>query len=101
MDFDIHQLILSDLATNIGEAKDESDNRDVVSAIELVTSKVETRALPENEPESVVLEARVFMVRQVTPFCATPMCSCLVAEFQCAMQYWLCGTRCEFVGRAC
>lgn len=55
-------MILSDLAFNIGEDKDELDNPDVLSTIELVTSKVETRALPADGADVDTLEERVFMV---------------------------------------
>lgn len=59
LELNIHQLILSDLAANIGESKDDPNNADIVTSIELVTSQVETRVVPEENPEQ---PERVFMV---------------------------------------
>lgn len=67
LEFNIRQLILSDLASNIGESKHEPESPDVLSAIDLVTSKVETRVLHEEAPDESEdgrdeEELRVFMV---------------------------------------
>ena len=64
LELNIHQLILTDLAANIGDSKDEDTQPDVQTAIELVTSQVETRVVPEEEPEQ---PERVFMVSTTSP----------------------------------
>ena len=57
LELDIRQMILSDLASNIGEVKTESANVDnVLSAIDLITSKVETRALTEDHNKESLSE---------------------------------------------
>ena len=77
LEFNIHQLILSDLATNIGESKEDANTPEYLAAIDHVTSKVETRAVPVVNGDAVpngnavngvnghVKEERVFMVRLV------------------------------------
>ncbi|OCH92135.1 atypical/PIKK/PI4K protein kinase [Obba rivulosa] len=63
LELDIRRLILSDLASNIGESKENPEENGFSAAIELVTSQVETRAVPEvseNEEEADEGE-RVFM----------------------------------------
>ncbi|KAH8099528.1 atypical/PIKK/PI4K protein kinase [Cristinia sonorae] len=45
LEFNIHQLILSDLATNIGDSKGDANTPEYLAAIDHVTSKVATRAL--------------------------------------------------------
>lgn len=57
----IRQLVLSDLATNVLEAKDDPQQVDITAAADLVTSKVETRAV-EDVVEEDSEEVRVFMV---------------------------------------
>ena len=59
LEINIHQLILSDLAVNIGEAKYDTPEANLLPSIELVTSQVETRAVSEEETEK---PERVFMV---------------------------------------
>ncbi|KAI0647399.1 atypical/PIKK/PI4K protein kinase [Trametes meyenii] len=66
LELNIRQLIFSDLATNIGEVKTDVLERNVQSAIDLITSKVETRAVCEEPPEEEIEEdaeeaKRVFM----------------------------------------
>ncbi|PCH37888.1 atypical/PIKK/PI4K protein kinase [Wolfiporia cocos MD-104 SS10] len=61
LELNIRQLILTDLAANIGESKDGHDDPDVLSAIDLVTSKVETRAVDEAVDAEEPQEERVFM----------------------------------------
>ncbi|KAJ3555853.1 hypothetical protein NM688_g2347 [Phlebia brevispora] len=51
-------LILSDLAVNIGDTKDDPSHPELQTSIELVTSQVETRVEPEEEVEQ---PERVFM----------------------------------------
>ena len=72
LEFNIRQLALSDLAANIGESREEGENPEVLSAIDLITSKVETRVLHEEAREDEKEEEseeeseeghRVFMVR--------------------------------------
>ncbi|KAI0075272.1 hypothetical protein K474DRAFT_1676500 [Panus rudis PR-1116 ss-1] len=69
LEIDVRQLILSDLAENIEEYNEDPSNPEFLSAIESVTSKVETRAVPaagENSEDTDVDEQgedqqRVFM----------------------------------------
>ncbi len=65
LELNIHQLILADLAANIGDAKDDDTQPDLQTAIELVTSQVETRVVPEAEteqPERVFMASRALHV---------------------------------------
>lgn len=68
LEFNIRQLILTDLARNIGECKDHASEHDLTPAIDLVTSHVQTRDHPvqdtEDEEED---EERIFMVRPLLP----------------------------------
>ncbi|GBE82149.1 Phosphatidylinositol 4-kinase stt4 [Sparassis crispa] len=62
LELNIQQLILSDLAANIGESKDDSQNSDIQSTVALVAAKVETRLISEEVPVPENLrEERVFM----------------------------------------
>jgi hypothetical protein len=72
LEFNIHQLVLTDLARNIGESKHSTEDESVSSAIDLVTSKLQTRVVDvetENgingsaseDTESSNDSARVFM----------------------------------------
>lgn len=60
LELNIHQLILSDLATNIGLSKDDPTDAELLTSIELVTSQVETRVVPDEEESEQ--PQRVFMV---------------------------------------
>ncbi len=71
LELNIRQLILSDLASNIGEAKAEAPQGEgVLFAVDLVTSRVETRALAAAEQQEdtpgeageEAVQERVFMV---------------------------------------
>jgi phosphatidylinositol 4-kinase A len=66
LEFNIHQLILSDLATSVGASKDDPADPTIDSSVDLITSKVTTRAISTGySNESSVnanLEQRVFMV---------------------------------------
>ena len=67
LDFNIHQLILSDLAASVGASHDDPADPTIESSIDAITSNVTTRAVFENagDDESVTganLEQRVFMV---------------------------------------
>lgn len=80
LELNIRQLILSDLAASIGEAKSNVADSNVVSAIDLITSKVETRVAAEeanvnSEGNEDVQEQRVFMVRWLL----SRIGSCLIA----------------------
>ncbi|OSD08514.1 atypical/PIKK/PI4K protein kinase [Trametes coccinea BRFM310] len=66
LELNTRQLILSDLAASIGEVKTDTADRNVLSAIDLITSRVETRVVEdkaeapqENGVEQT--EERVFM----------------------------------------
>ncbi|TFK94778.1 atypical/PIKK/PI4K protein kinase [Polyporus arcularius HHB13444] len=70
LELNIRQLILSDLASNIGEAKAEAPQGEgVLFAVDLVTSRVETRALAAAEQQEdtpgeageEAVQERVFM----------------------------------------
>lgn len=61
LELNIRQLILTDIAANIGESKEDHDDPSVLSAIDLVTSKVETRAVDEGSEVEEAQEERVFM----------------------------------------
>ena len=59
LELNIRQLILSDLASNIGEVKaDKAAADSVLSAIDLITSKVETRAIDESHGRNEIVEER-------------------------------------------
>jgi len=67
LDFNIHRLILSDLAASVGASNDDPADPTIESSIDAITSNVTTRAIFENagDDESVIeanLEQRVFMV---------------------------------------
>jgi hypothetical protein len=62
LEINLHQLILSDLARNVGQSKFPEDLPSVEEAVELVSSKVETMNLPSQTEEP----PRVFMVRKHT-----------------------------------
>ena len=71
MEFDIRQLILTDLARNIGECKDHSSEHDLTPAIDLVTSHVQTRDQPVQDAEDgeeEEEEERIFMVSPLFAF---------------------------------
>ncbi|CCM00003.1 uncharacterized protein FIBRA_02028 [Fibroporia radiculosa] len=61
LELNIYQLILTDLASNIGESKHEAENPDFLSTIDLVASKVETRVLDDTERLGQVEDERVFV----------------------------------------
>ena len=66
LEFNIHQLILSDLAASVGASKDDPADPTIDSSVDLITSNVTTRAISTDDAiESSVnanLEQRVFMV---------------------------------------
>ena len=59
LELNIHQLILSDLAENIGDCKDNTPIEELNASIDLITAQVETRAVEGEDADQV----RVFMVR--------------------------------------
>ena len=59
LELNLHQLILSELARNVGESKSPEAMSSVEEAVELVSSKVETMSVPPQTEEP----PRVFMVR--------------------------------------
>lgn len=67
LEFNIHQLILSDLAASVGASKDDPADPTIDSSVDLITSNVTTRNISTDDVnESSVnanLERRVFMVR--------------------------------------
>ncbi|KAI0086351.1 atypical/PIKK/PI4K protein kinase [Irpex rosettiformis] len=60
LELDIHQLILSDFAENIGHSKNSANTQSLDVSIDLVTSQVETRAVSDQEQKEQQYE-RVFM----------------------------------------
>lgn len=58
LELNIHQLILSDLAANVGHCKGNTSIDDLSTSIDLITSQVETRAVEEEDAE----HKRAFMV---------------------------------------
>ena len=71
MEFNIRQLILTDLARNIGERKDHASEHDLTPAIDLVTSHVQTRDQPVQDVENgeeEEEEERIFMVSRLFAF---------------------------------
>jgi phosphatidylinositol 4-kinase A len=53
LEFNIHQLVLTDLARNIGESKHSAEDESVSSAIDLVTSKLQTRVVDVETENSI------------------------------------------------
>ena len=66
LEFNIHQLILSDLAASVGASKDDPADPTIDSSVDLITSNVTTRAIFTDDADessiSASLEQRVFMV---------------------------------------
>jgi phosphatidylinositol 4-kinase len=66
LEFDIHQLILSDLAASVGASKDDPADPTIDSSVDLITSNVTTRAISTGDANegsvNANLEQRVFMV---------------------------------------
>ncbi|KAF8579311.1 atypical/PIKK/PI4K protein kinase [Ramaria rubella] len=58
LELNLHQLILSDIARNIGESKSSDAEPALEDAVELVSSKVETRNVPTQDEDH---PPRVFM----------------------------------------
>ena len=62
LELNLHQLILSDLARNVGKSKDDkTGNITTEDTIELISSNVETRDISEEGGEDAD-KPRVFMV---------------------------------------
>ncbi|KZT09606.1 atypical/PIKK/PI4K protein kinase [Laetiporus sulphureus 93-53] len=61
LELNIHQLILEDIAANVGESKHNLDDPDVLSTVDLVTSNVETRVTDEATDSVSGRQERVFM----------------------------------------
>jgi len=66
LEFNIHQLILSDLAASVGASKDDPADPTIDTSIDLITSNVTTRAISEDDVDVNGTNAgsgdRVFMV---------------------------------------
>ena len=106
-EFNILQLILTDLARNIGECKDHAPGNDLAPAIDLVTSPFHTRDQPVQEVEDVEeVEERIFMVSRLFTFLTPPSVSADLLDVRVgclydAVQYWIRGTGCQPFGRTC
>ncbi|KAI0293064.1 hypothetical protein BC826DRAFT_1143219, partial [Russula brevipes] len=65
LEFNIHQLILSDLAASVGASKDDPADPTIDSSIDLITSNVTTRAISTEDANGSDVNAsltdRVFM----------------------------------------
>lgn len=102
LELNIRQLILSDLASNVGEVKDHEEAADHIQpAIDLITSRVETRAKDEveDEDEREKDRERVFMVSSLGR--GSNSFSWFSVKFASAMQYRFCGVSRQFAQRAC
>lgn len=68
LDFNIHQLILSDLAASVGASNDDPADPTIDSSIDAIRSNVTTRAVSEDAGDDEIVteanleERRVFMV---------------------------------------
>ena len=66
LEFNIHQLILSDLAASVGASKDDPADPTIDSSIDLITSHVTTRAVSNEDVNGCDVDSslgqRVFMV---------------------------------------
>ena len=72
LEVNLHQLILSDLARNVGQSKDNSTGSAIVEdTVDLLSSKVETRGISEEEEVASGEQARVFMVCFILFRCTT------------------------------
>ena len=70
----IRQLILTDLARNVGECKNHASEHGVAPTIDLVTSRVQTRDQAAQDVGNGEEEERIFTVRQ-PPFLSSPRMS--------------------------
>ncbi|KAH9998087.1 hypothetical protein BJV74DRAFT_768054 [Russula compacta] len=65
LEFNIHQLILSDLAVSVGASKDDPADPTIDSSIDLITSHVTTRAVSKEDVNGIDVDPglgqRVFM----------------------------------------
>lgn len=66
LEFNIHQLILSDLAASVGASKDDPADPTIDTSIDLITSNVTTRAISKDDVDlngtNAGSDERVFMV---------------------------------------
>jgi len=103
LEFNIRQLILTDLARNIGECKDHASEHDLTPAIDLVTSHVQTRDQQHVEGEEED-EERIFMVRRLLPIHPLNVSTDLpdVTTVRCydTVQHWIRRTGSQPFGRA-
>ena len=98
LEFNIHQLILSDLATSVGASKDDPADPTVDTSIDLITSNVTTRAISKDVVDvNAGSDERVFMVC-VPPASAWLFSKSSVVRFQSEMQYRVRGALCEHIG---
>jgi hypothetical protein len=101
LEFNIHQLILSDLAVSVGSSKDDPADPTIDTSIELITSNVTTRAISKDYLDANGINAgpdeRVFMVC-VPPASAWLFPTSSVVCLQSEMQYRVCGALCEHIG---
>jgi phosphatidylinositol 4-kinase len=59
LELNIRQLVLTDIATNIGKCRHDSSTDDLEPTIELITSKVETRDVSSEASQE--MDERMFM----------------------------------------
>jgi len=101
LEFNIHQLILSDLATSVGASKDDPADPTIDTSIDLITSNVTTRAISKDDVDvngtNAGSDERVFMVC-VPPASAWLFSPSSVVRFQSEMQYRVRGALCEHIG---
>lgn len=64
LDFNLHQLILTELAQNISDSIEAGDPKEEVNeAIEIITSGVVTRDVSDAQANGIEAMPKVFMVR--------------------------------------
>lgn len=65
LELNIHQLILTDLANNVGDSSEQASDASLDSSINLVTSRVTTREVDNAvvDDEAALAAEKVFMVR--------------------------------------
>lgn len=100
LEFNIHQLILSDLATSVGASKDDPADPTIDTSIDLITSNVTTRAISKDDLDvngaNAGSDERVFMVR-VPPDSARLFSTMSVVRVESEVQYRVRGALCEHI----
>jgi hypothetical protein len=100
LDFNIHQLILSDLAASVGASKADPADPTIDSSIDLITSNVTTRAISKDDVDLNSTSSgegeRVFMVGVPSGHWCHNFTVILVG-FKSEMQHRVRGALCEHI----